>query len=872
MSSNSNTNWELSQSLTSIDGLGVRCAAVLPPLQPSSDSTTTTTHPPDTWYRIVTGNQGGSIVEYSIPSGNIQVLDKNQHNHAVTAILSSSSVSSSSVSSAPSSTENTGSCIYITACKDGMIRVFHGITHESIIQWQAHDKPITSLSFGDIQERYIITGSWDGTAKVWDLNHIRNFDTKPSSTTTSIEVPKLIATLPNHENSVCVASIHETGSRSIGDDTLQIVTGSAGMAQGNRISDHSVRLWSVNVNTGATKLLYTVSNDHEGPIRDVLAAKYTPDSPILATCSNDGTIRVRDPSTGTTLSTLVFSYEEHPPMLLSLTYVDASSYDCDDTMDVGPMDAVTGTMVTAAEAGHVVFWNHAEVNIGQPQIIRHADCVWNVLSLPNGDIATCCQDGTVRIFTRLLQRMADVTERRQFADSVNMALQALQNGPTSEEVTKLHPWHLSFEKSGISEGQVHLFNKNNVAIAAQWSMDSQTWIEVGQVTGQAGPNGGGKNTIDGVSYDHVLPIEIEQTSGQVSTLQIGYNNGENPYTAGQRFIDKHMLPQSYLPQIADYITQRVGKQPTMLGMATSNTSAAHTGGAFTGTPISHFEYIPGKVYKTFDLVDKTAETTFEKMKVKIQEFGCHESDMTNIGTLMITLQTRNRYHASKVTDIELSSLSNLFTTFTAAQSFPALDLARLTVLHPDASTKERSKFWLSIIQSAVVLCQADATVLVDESSTGGGPAVTAVPMLTLRLFSNALKGGPGSCNAVVEQLNEVLNCATIHVTSSNKNIRLSVTTLIYNVCLYMQKNSTMSWDLYIPSIVGVIADVLNAKTPFESEALIRTMLAMGTLAMASSTAKDAFCANYLASKVEPLASSHGDVAKVVAKEVYSVLS
>ncbi len=851
MSSSDRTNWELSQSLSSIDGLGIRCAAVLP------------ANETDEWYRLVTGNQGGSIVEYTMPSGAIQVLDQNQHNHAVTAILSSSRATD---------------CFYVTACKDGVIRVFHGVTHESIIQWPAHEKAATSLAFADAKERYIVTGSWDGTAKVWDLlpikiQNVTESSSSSSTTTKAMELPKLIATLPNHENSVCVTSLYSDGDA--GDasdgDSLQIVTGSAGIAQGNMIRDHSVRLWSINVKTGATTLLYTVANDHEGPIRDIRTTRYAPGSTMLATCSNDGTVRVRDPLTGTTLSTLVFSYEDHPPMLLSLTYVEGGHHNPNEDDIDGPKDTVTGTMVAAAEAGHVVFWNHAAGNIEPPQVIRHADCVWTVQSLPNGDVSTCGQDGSVRIFTRSEARMAPVTERQEFTDSVNTALQALQNGPTSEEVTKLHPWHLSFEKRGTSEGQVHLFNKNNVAIAAQWSMDSQTWIEVGQVTGPAGPNGG-KSTIDGVSYDHVLPIELEQTSGQVSTLQIGYNNGENPYTAGQRFIDRHMLPQSYLSQIADYITQRVGKQPTVLGMATSANAASvpPTGGAFTGAPMTHYEYLPGKVYKTFDLVDKTAVATFDKMKIKIQEFGGHDQDIVNIGALMTTLQTRNRYHASKVTDMELSSLSNLLTTFTAAQSFPTLDLARLTVLHPDASTNERSKYWYSIIQSAVILCQTDVAVLVDES--GGGPAVTAVPMLTLRLFSNALKGGPGSRTAVLEQLNDVLNCATIHATSSNKNIRLSVATLIYNVCWSIPQNNAINLDAFVPSIVGVIAEVLNAKVPYESEALIRTMVAMGSLAMASSVANDILNANYLASKVEPLASSHGVVAKTVAKEVYSVLS
>ena len=45
----------------------------------------------------------------------------------------------------------------------------------------------------------------------------------------------------------------------------------------------------------------------------------------------------------------------------------------------------------------------------------------------------------------------------------------------------------------------------------------------------------------------------------VQKLQIGYNNGENPFNTAQAFIDQHMLDQNYLAQIADYIRTRVGQ-------------------------------------------------------------------------------------------------------------------------------------------------------------------------------------------------------------------------------------------------------------------------------------------------------------------------
>jgi phospholipase A-2-activating protein len=544
--------------------------------------------------------------------------------------------------------------------------------------------------------------------------------------------------------------------------------------------------------------------------------------------------------------------------LLSLTHITSE----DSGHDLG-----TTTIVASAESGHVVFW---EFNVPSkstsrpPQVILHSDCVWSVISLPNQDVATCCQDGAVRIFTRNPVRVADEGERQRFLESVSKAAMAAQTGPSSDEVSKLHPWHSAYEKRGTSEGQVHLFNKNGVAIAAQWSMDSLTWIEVGEVTGRPSSDGSADGQLDGVRYDHVLPIEIEQTNGQVSTLQIGCNTGENPFTAAQRFIDKHMLPQSYLQEIANYITQRIGKQPTMLGM--SSASAAPSG-AFTGNPIVQYEYICPKAYKTFDLVEKSGSITLEKMRNKIVEFGCEDEDA--IKSLMSTLLVTNRYHASKVSDLELSSLFNLLNSYTFSQSFPALDLLRLTVLHPDAAKLERGQYWSDVVQRVVVLCQTNVSTLEENS----GPAATAVPMLSLRLFCNALKGGPGSRDAVALQLHDVLNCGIIHVTSTNKNIRLSVATLLYNVCYYiqLQPRDDSKSDVWVPSIVTLVMEILSAKVPYETEALVRTLIGMGNIARISATAKSAFNANFLASKVEPVASSHGDVAKAVAKEVYSVL-
>ena len=65
--------------------------------------------------------------------------------------------------------------------------------------------------------------------------------------------------------------------------------------------------------------------------------------------------------------------------------------------------------------------------------------------------------------------------------------------------------------------------------------------------------------------------------------------------------------------------------------------------------------------------------------------------------------------------------------------------------------------------------------------------------------------------------------------------------------------------------------ILKART-YETEALIRSLVALGTVAMSSPTAKETAKSEFVVSRVEMSASPHGDLAKTLAKEVYSVLS
>ena len=799
-------DWELCQSLTS-DGLGVRGVGIVDLENGGTQDDAEKDGRIDT-FKLFTGTQGGTLFEFGVPSASLEAWQY-QHDGGVAAVCCSQSEQHH----------------VMTGCKDSKIRVLNSTTRQLLHTLEGHDKPVTSLACVD---DWLVSGSWDGTAKLW------NWKTKA-----------LIATLPDHENSVCVAIVGRPSSDTdTSTSTLRIITGSAGKSQNNQVRDHTVRSWNVNLITGQVLKTYQVANDHEGPIRDVcIFSLKQGDGETLATCSNDGTVKLRSFQTGVCTSTLTFlqQQQQHPPMLLSL---------CCTT---------DGCLIASAEDGHVIAWDLDAG--GEPQILMHSSCVWRVEPLSNGDFCTASDDGTVRVFTRATERMASKEEREAFAEEGLAAVAKKQGGPSSEEIAKLPFWERNFDKRGKSEGQVQLFQKNGIAIAAQWSMASQTWIEVGEVTGSAGNSGGDGNAgeIEGVRYDHVLPVELEN-AGSVANLRIGYNNGENPFTAAQRFIDAHMLPQSHLSQIADYIQQRTGANATpMLGAAGSQPTAATT-----GIPMVSFQHIPIKHYLAFEL--PSSSSVMEKMKTKLVDFNqLSEEEIARVSALMETVKATNRYHSSKVT--ELSIIEDMLKRLDASQSFVALDLARFTVLHPNAA-EQADALWTDIFVKAMALMQTPPSQLED------GPAANAIPMLSLRLFANALKGGSHSRKAMLALSESILTqCVTPHIASTNKNIRLAVATLFYNMayCGTHTKAGTSGGDIPIPTLIDLIGQVLSNHELFEEAAVMRTLQALGTLCSTFPEAKEAANALFLASKVEPAASRHSADVKVAATEVYNLL-
>ncbi|RYP41350.1 hypothetical protein DL767_001107 [Monosporascus sp. MG133] len=352
-----------------------------------------------------------------------------------------------------------------------------------------HSRNVCALAMlpGD---RYIVSGSWDHSARVWSVD---KWETE--------------VTLVDHQGAVWdVLPLDEN----------TVVTGCA---------DKSIRIFDLRKAIAGKveprSSIYTP---------DIVRAlcRVPPGHPSgaeIASASNDGVIRLWK-LTGQQVGEL----RGHESFIYCLTALP------------------TGELVSSGEDRTVRIWSGFECI----QTITHpAISVWSVATCAeNGDIVSGSSDGVIRVFSRSSDRVASPETLAQFDDAVkSSAIPQQQVGGINKE--KLPGPEFLQTKSGTKEGQVQMIKEDNGSITAhQWSMSQQQWVNIGTVV-DSGASSGRKVEYNGKTWDYVFDVAIEE--GQPS-LKLPYNLSENPYDRATKFLNDNELPISYLDQVAHFIT------------------------------------------------------------------------------------------------------------------------------------------------------------------------------------------------------------------------------------------------------------------------------------------------------------------------------
>ena len=725
-----------------------------------------------------------------------------------------------------------------------------------------HEKPPVSFSW--TKDYNLVSGSWDGTARLWDISSCLN-----------------ILTFGGHENAVNVLCLTE-------NETVQqnvLATVSTGESVNSKPANFRLRYWSLT--TG--QLIRAPIEDHAGSIRSIFRIP----GAGFATTSNDGSVQVRrsadsDDNVNTFLHPPQVGGDGFPAFVLGGCAVDLSH------LTSNPLETVG--FVSCGEDGSVVVWKGGEME----QVIHHPSSVWGVCTIPasgshafscgsggwfGSDIATAGHDGMLRIFSCDAERTSNplaLALQDDFEKDVKSAQAKLNKGPSEEDLAKAPKWENRYSIPGSSEGQVRVFNKDGIAIAAQWSDDSNAWIEIGEVTGSNRGDGG---EVNGVKYDHVMPVEIETATGVV-TLQLGYDDLENPFVAAQRFIDQNQIDQNHLKQIADFISDRAGKtsQPTFdMGSATEISTTDSTASTSNKRARYNYTLFPIRGYFSFEDVLVGLESKFMK---KINEFnsshtgsgeGClSEAELHAIECSLSVLSDTSHYHSSKLPNNIFSALNTMLSQWTDSKSlFPSFDLLRMISAHPSGAQQLASSpnLYSFIVKCLEVICTdfAGTTSQDCEFSDSFCPSSSPQTLTALRfmvncfrhntlrkkflvsLFSSCQEGVFGSFFALMKSIHSI---PTIKVTH-----RHALCTFCVNVALSycgVEDESVLAdvqsdaLSVYVSAVISLLE-----KEKDNGDIVLRCLFALGSIALNKASRDDALkevlklhCVEGLLRKVE----------------------
>ncbi|XP_015115181.1 phospholipase A-2-activating protein [Diachasma alloeum] len=649
--------------------------------------------------------------------------------------------------------------LIITGSNDKRIRIYVLGDDSPTQTITAHEDTVCNLRTGHEDGTYL-SSSWDLSAKLWGLDNP--------------EEPRLI--LHGHSLSVwCVADL-KSGL---------IVTGSA---------DKLVIVWSRD-GTALHKL-----EGHTDCVRDIAVVK---DDEFL-TCANDTTVRHWSALSGECLGT----YCGHENFVYAISALPS------------------GAMVaTGGEDRSVRVWKNGE---NCQTIVVPATSVWCVKILSNGDIAAGSSDGHVRVFSADPDRHAspEVLEswEKIVAEDQAQSKLALNDQIKINEL----PDAAALTVPGKKDGQTLMIKEEGKGVAYSWSASQQTWVRIGEVIGAAGGNSS-KTTYNGVEYDYVFSVDIQDG---VPPLKLPYNKTEDPWQAAQKFIHQHGLSQMFLDQVANFIVKNSDSTPAL--QPSSSYADPFTGGSryipgsglpntpqptasvpnpdpFTGitasssslpdAPPSASVYIPHRSY--LKLEQANAAAILDKLK----EFNSKivNTDKLPEETLQTVVNLINKDSSDESTE-GITALWKILGDWPPEFSFPALDVARLAVLHPYSNRH---------------ICSETLFPIVHRHTSS--EAVAANQMLTFRLLANMFTQEAGEqfgLNYSDDFLNLLVNLASF----GSKNNQVAISTYILNLSIALNKRDDVQRKIRALSVIMTILPKFK-----EIEAIFRALVALGTL-------------------------------------------
>lgn len=683
-----------------------------------------------------------------------------------------------------------------SSCADGSIRIWDASSGKSLVEISAHTQSACSL-FAD--KKYLVSSSWDAFARVHDA-----------------ATGHLLYTCGPHPAAVWAALALPDG---------RLVTAAA---------DHSVRLWLA---SGARSVV--LPKAHSDVVRGI------------ATGPRGGFVTVSNDSSLTYWAVDGDGYKPAGGVanLHNGSYIYAVVSDETEGywrfFTAGEDGAVHVVVATDAADGGVAFRSM--------QTVMHPSTVWDVAVAPGGDIVTACSDGVARVFTTDVSAVADGDVLRAFDEAVS-SRKISTKVLAGNDASKIAKPASELDVPGKKDGEAKVVrNPAGAPEVFMWSASEQKWSKVGDVVDDPASGGAAGDATAGApdaKYDLVFDVEVGEGGRK---QKLGFNRGENPYAAAQRFIDAHELDQDFLDQIAHFITQNAPAH--MLGsIAGASRSDPLTGGgryvpgggaggatdgsdpltgggryvpggggAAEGTRgnVAARRHVPRRGWTTF-LGSRNIEAIVKKISAGNEqacggEGGTHldEAEMSVFMEQLVPKlrQLESSDDAMVVVDDDECAVVEKMVQLPTRIVFPALDVARIVIGLPSGQ-----KFFFSKKNGEIL----DGIMTHAESVE----ANAAVLIMACKFVCNMFAASAMSSHMREKWAKVVASCGSA-AKSPNARVRECYANLLSNLALYMHE-SKMSLAERMP----VIGSILQAAEGEKEEGTVYIlMVALGTLMM-----------------------------------------
>ncbi|XP_052738661.1 phospholipase A-2-activating protein [Bicyclus anynana] len=474
--------------------------------------------------------------------------------------------------------------------------------------------------------------------------------------------------------------------------------------------------------------------------------------------------------------------------------------------------------VTSGEDGAVRVWSAGDCI---RELRLPVESVWSVTCLNNGDIVTGSSDGIVRVFTKEPDRYAEETTLSQFEDEVQKVVAASQQEIGGFKLSEIPGPEVLLEP-GKSDGQTKLVRRGTNVKCYSWSVEQNTWNEIGDVMG-ASPPSDGKTMYQGKEYDFVFSVDIKDGA---PALKLPFNRNEDPWVVAQAFIHKHDLSQGYLDEVANFIIKNAkldslpassngfadpftgearyvpGSGP-VAGLPPPSAADPFTGaGAYTTAAAAATDkpLVPHDSYIRFD------QANLKAIHDKLKEFNSKVGDGFNafsdqqIENIVKLGEMNCIYNAETVT------LLKRMLEWPKDILFPVLDVTRLAVRNAEINGQIfDTNHGPNFVRYLLSLLTPDN--------------LPANQMLAMRVLVNAFSALAGEM-LVLAARESVLH-ALVSLAQLNNNTQIAATSLLLNlsVALAQQTDSV--------ELAECIVHLLTRIT--DSEAYFRGLVALGTI-------------------------------------------